>query len=107
MPADMATVLPIASTLLRESSIWGFYTFRGAFFVETFRVGSQHIRVDSGRGQNRTLSCYWRLGTGIRLRAGCGPTPRGEMLAKSSGSTVSPVCFRCLTASPRWTHSSG
>ena len=55
MLADMATVLLIASTLLRESSIWGFYTFRGAFFVETFRVGSQHMRVDSGRGQNRTL----------------------------------------------------
>ena len=28
--------------------------------------------------------------------------PRGEMWARSSGSTVSPACFRCLTASPRW-----
>ena len=43
MLADLATVLLIASTFLRESSIWGFYTFRGAFFVETFQVGSQHI----------------------------------------------------------------
>lgn len=44
MLTDMVTVLLIAaSTFLRESSIWGFYTFRGAFFVETFRVGSQHI----------------------------------------------------------------
>lgn len=43
MLTDVVTVLLIASTFLRESSIWGFYTFRGAFFVETFRVGSQHI----------------------------------------------------------------
>ena len=43
MLTDLATVLLIASTFLRESGIWGFYTFRGAFFVETFRVGSQHI----------------------------------------------------------------
>jgi len=43
MLTDVATVLLIASTFLRESSIWGFYTFRGAFFVETFRVGSQNI----------------------------------------------------------------
>ena len=43
MLTDVATVLLIASTFLRESSIWGFYTFRGAFFVEAFRVGSQHI----------------------------------------------------------------
>ena len=43
MLTDVATVLLIASTFLRESSIWGFYTFRGAFFVEVFQVGSQHI----------------------------------------------------------------
>lgn len=43
MLTDVATVLLIASTFLRESSIWGFYTFRGAFFVEIFQVGSQHI----------------------------------------------------------------
>ena len=41
--ADFATVFLIGSTLLREASIWGFYTFRGAFFVDTFRVGSQHV----------------------------------------------------------------
>lgn len=43
MLTDVATVLLIVSTFLRESSIWGFYTFRGAFFVEIFQVGSQHI----------------------------------------------------------------
>ena len=107
MLADMATVLPIVSTLLRESSIWGFYTFRGAFFVETFRVGSQHIRVDSGRGQNRTLRLLLALGHRYSPASRMWAHPRGEMLVKSSGSTVSPVCFRCLTASPRWTHSSG
>ena len=43
MLTDLATVLLIASTFLRESGIWGFYTFRGAFFVEIFGIGRQHI----------------------------------------------------------------
>ena len=43
MLSDLTTVMLIASTFLRESSIWGFYTFRGAFFVDTFEVGSEHI----------------------------------------------------------------
>ena len=102
MLADMATVLLISSTLLRESSIWGFYTFRGAFFVETFRVGSQHIRVDSGRGQNRTLRLLLALGHRYPLASRIWAHPRGEMWAKISDSTVSPVCFRCLTVSDRF-----
>ena len=58
--------------------------------------------VDFGRGQNRTpspLSALWPA-----VFAGekdLGPH-KGEMWAKSSGSTVGPTCFRCLTASPRW-----
>ena len=42
--------------------------------------------------------CYWRFGRRY--------SPVSRMWARSSSSTVSPACFRCLTASPRWTDSS-
>ena len=43
--------------------------------------------------------CYWRFGRRY--------SPVNRMRARSSSSTVMPACFRCLTASPRWTYSSG
>ena len=60
------------------------------------------FRVDSGRGQNRTLRLLWRFGHRYSPVSRMWAHPEGEMWARSSGSTLSPACFRCLTASPRW-----
>ena len=64
---------------------------------------NNHARVDSGKGQNRTLRPLSALWPPVFAgEQDVWVHPRGEMWARSSGSTVSPACFRCLTASPRW-----
>ena len=40
---DRSTMWLIGSTLLRAISLWGFYTYRGAFFVDRFKFSSQHV----------------------------------------------------------------
>ena len=40
---DRATMLLIGSTLMRAISLWGFYTYRGAFFVDRFKFSSQLV----------------------------------------------------------------
>ena len=41
--ADFPTMLLIASSLVRSISLWGFNTYRGAFFVYRFGITSQEV----------------------------------------------------------------
>ena len=61
-----------------------------------------HLRVDSGRGQNRTLRPLAALWPPVFAGEQDVGHPRGEMWARSLGATVSPACFHCPTASWRW-----
>ena len=84
---------------LRGGRIFGYVANQQSAVGRCHRVPSrvprracrQQVQVDSGKGQNRTLTPLWP------------PVFTGEQdVARSSGSTVRPACCRCLAASPRW-----